>query len=145
MYAAIKSHTRLMGSPLAMICIFLSRLSRHGLWMRSIPLLAIALTGREASAQPNGNYFWSNSAGGSYSAVGNWLSLGVPDASNEAAFFNLSASYAVSVPVSVSVASLSVPRGDVEFDFAVSNPTLTYQTSSMSIEPAAGSVGGITF
>jgi hypothetical protein len=43
------------------------------------------------------------------------------------------------------VASLSVPRGDVEFDFAVSNPTLTYQTSSMSIEPAAGSVGGITF
>ena len=82
--------------------------------------VALLMTLASVSAAQIGftEYEWSNPGGGDYATATNWTPTGVPNSNSERATFDLSATYAVTMPSSdVSVLSAAVPRGNVTLNF----------------------------
>jgi T5SS/PEP-CTERM-associated repeat protein/autotransporter-associated beta strand protein len=107
--------------------------------------LVLALTPAIMShAQFGFLYSWDEPAGGAYASSANWTPSGIPDASNEAARFDVDATYDVQMPAnSVTANNLQVARGTVSLKFPF--PPLfslpyKYTTNSLSVSSASGAV-----
>ncbi|MBL9161717.1 MAG: hypothetical protein JNL18_03135 [Planctomycetaceae bacterium] len=127
-------------------------LSQHdgGRWRRSATRLAAVVVAvavpSSAHAQLGFLYDWNNSAGGAYASNGNWSPVGVPDAANEGAGFNLNSTYNVSLAASYSVGSWNVGAGNVTFDVAsvpTFTPRHTFAAGSFNVSSAANGSAAI--
>jgi T5SS/PEP-CTERM-associated repeat protein len=87
-------------------------------------------------------YSWDNPSGGSYDSTSNWDSSerGIPDNPNEAARFNVVATYTVDLAADYTVGDLRVIQGNVTFDFETITlfPHYVYTTGGLSVAPTGG-------
>ena len=108
--------------------------------------LAIA-PNRPAYAQFGFLYSWNKAAGGSYAINSNWTPVGIPDAGNEGAEFDLNSTYSVQVANNYTVGDLSALNGNVTLAFQPQgfiNPALTYTTGGLTVSPVDSSNASLT-
>ncbi|HEX3601276.1 MAG TPA: hypothetical protein VHU84_14085, partial [Lacipirellulaceae bacterium] len=91
---------------------------------RSFPALLAAISlslvltpVRPARAQFGLFYSWNKAAGGSYANNTNWTPVGIPDAGNEGAGFDLNSTYSVQVANNYTVGDLDTSNGNVSLAF----------------------------
>jgi T5SS/PEP-CTERM-associated repeat protein len=97
--------------------------------------LAVAPT-RPAYAQFGFFYSWNKAAGGSYANNSNWTPVGIPDAGNEGAEFDLNATYSVQVANNYTVGDLDTLNGNVSLVFQPQGfSALTYTTGGLNVSP----------
>lgn len=108
--------------------------------------LAVAPT-RPAYAQFGFSYSWNKPAGGSYANNTNWTPLGIPDAGNEGAEFDLNSTYSVQVANNYTVGDLDISSGNVSLAFQPQgfiNPALTYTTGGLTVSADDSSNASLT-
>jgi T5SS/PEP-CTERM-associated repeat protein len=106
--------------------------------------LAIAPT-RPAYAQFGFFYSWNKAAGGSYANNSNWTPVGIPDAGNEGAGFDLNATYSVQVANNYTVGDLDASSGNVSLAFQPQGFfALTYTAGGLTVSPVDSSNASLT-
>jgi T5SS/PEP-CTERM-associated repeat protein len=110
--------------------------------------LALAIAPiRPARAQFGFLYSWNKAAGGSYAINSNWTPVGIPDAANEGAQFDLNATYSVQVANNYTVGSLNALNGNTTLAFQPQGfigPPLTFTAGSLNVSPVDSSNSSLT-
>ena len=110
--------------------------------------LSLVLTPiRPAYAQFGFLYSWNKPAGGSYAINSNWTPVGIPDAGNEGAEFDLNSTYSVQVANNYTVGDLDALSGNVTLAFQPQgfiNPALTYTTGGLTVSAVDSSNASLT-